>query len=210
MSVVRLLLLAALTSVFIVPGAGAAAAEAPPGRIVLDVVSINGSGCPPGTADVVALADNTGFRVTYREFLARAGGGANATEFRKNCQLNVQVHIPQGFTFAIASAEYRGRARLEYGASALQRTNYYLQGSPDNNFSDNTFDGPLFSTWQTVDITPVTELVYAPCGEFRNVNINTELRVDEGTVSPGKVSSMSMRSTEGNVDTIIHFQWKQC
>jgi hypothetical protein len=205
---VRLLLLAALTSVFVAPGSAAAEAP-PPDRIVLDVMSVNGSGCPPGTADVVGLADNTGFRVTYREFLVRAGGDASPTDFRKNCQLNVLVHVPQGFTFAIASADYRGRARLETGASALQRTNYYFQGSADNNFADHTFAGPLSAGWRTTDETPVTELIYAPCGEFRSININTELRVYEGS-NPAKASSMSMRVSEGNVDTIVHFAWKQC
>jgi hypothetical protein len=210
MSVVRLLLLAALTSAFVQPAAAAAETAAPAEKITLDVVSVNGSGCPAGTADVTVLSDNTGFRVTYRDFLARAGGGVNAVEFRKNCQLNVQVHIPQGFTFAVASADYSGRARLEGGASALQRTNYYFQGSPDNNYVDHSFAGPLSGVWHTSDETAVTELVYAPCGELRNINVNTELRVYEGTLNANKVSSMSMRVSEGNVDTIVHFAWKQC
>jgi Domain of unknown function (DUF4360) len=206
---VRLLLLVALTSMFVLPGA--ASAETPPSEgITLDVVSVNGSGCPPGTASVTALPDRTGFRVTYRDFVARAGGGANPVDFRKNCQVNVLVHIPQGFTFAIASADYHGRLRLENGASGLQRTNYYLQGSPENNYVDHTFSGPTAGTWTTIDATPVNELVYAPCGEKRNVNINTELRVDEGTVNPGKVSSMSLRQSDGNVETIVHFEWQQC
>lgn len=209
MSVVRLLLLAALTSVFVLPGTASAEAL-PADKIVLDVVSVNGSGCPPGTADVAVLSDNTGFRVTYREFIARAGGSANPVEFRKNCQINLQAHIPQGFTFAIAEAEYRGRARLEAGASALQRTNYYFQGSAENNYVDHTFNGPLSTVWDTIDRTPVAELVFAPCGEFRNLNLNTELRVYEGAANAHKLSTMSMRSTEGNVDTIFHFHWKHC
>jgi hypothetical protein len=209
MSVARLLLLAALTSVFVQPGV-AGAETAPSDKITVDVVTVNGSGCPAGTADVAVLSDNTGFRVTYRDFLARAGGDANPVEFRKNCQLNVLVHVPQGFTFAIASADYRGRARLEAGATALQRTNYYFQGSPDNNYVDHSFAGPLSGVWRTSDETPVAALVFAQCGEFRNVNVNTELRVDEGSLNANKVSSMSMRSSDGNVDTIVHFAWKQC
>ncbi|HEX6353183.1 DUF4360 domain-containing protein [Actinophytocola sp.] len=206
---VRLLLLVALTSVFALPGT--AVAEAPPGgRITLDVQTVNGSGCPPGTASVAVLSDNTGFRVTYREFLAEAGGNVDPVDFRKNCQINVLVHVPQGFTFAIASADYRGRARLEAGATALQRTNYYFSGSPANHYVDHSFSGPLSGTWQTTDATPVTQLVYAPCGESRNVNLNTELRVNEGSVNANKTSAMSMRTTEGNVDTIIHFAWKEC
>lgn len=209
MSVVRLVLLAALTSVFVLPGVAQAEAV-PPDRITVDLVSVNGSGCPPGSAGISVLPDNTGFRVTYREFLARAGGSSDPVDFRKNCQLAVLVHVPQGFTFAVGSAEYRGRARLESGASALQRTNYYFQGSASNNYVDHSFTGPFFDTWSTYDVTPITELVYAPCGVFRNLNINTELRVDEGSTNANKTSSMSMRVTEGNVDTLVHFHWKEC
>jgi hypothetical protein len=210
--------LAALTAVLALSlsgpayASGAAGEEtAPPTeQITLDVVTVNGSGCPAGTASVSMLSDNTGFRVTYRDFLAQAGGDAKATDFRKNCQINLLVHIPQGFTFAIARADYVGRARLEAGATALQRTNYYFQGSSDNNYVDHPFSGPLRAIWHTIDATPVTELVYAPCGEVKSLNLNTELRVDEGALNPTKTSSMSMRSTDGNVETIIQFQWKNC
>jgi hypothetical protein len=207
LTTLRLLLLTALTSVFVFPGV--AGAEAPPAdRITLDVVSVNGSGCPPGTADVAVLSDNTGFRVTYREFVARAGGDANPVDFRKNCQIGLLVHVPQGFTFAVAEADYRGRARLEAGASALQRTNYYFQGSSDNSYADHSFAGPLSTVWQTTDRTPV--LVYSPCGEQRILNLNTELRVNEGAQNANKTSTMSMRATDGNVDTIFHFHWRYC
>ncbi|MEJ3741876.1 DUF4360 domain-containing protein [Actinomycetes bacterium KLBMP 9797] len=192
--------------------ASAEVAEAAPpsGQITLDVVTVNGSGCPAGSAYVSMLPDNTGFRITYRDFVVQAGGDAKPTDFRKNCQVNVLVHIPQGFTFAIARADYVGRARLESGATGLQRTNYYFQGSSDNNYADHNFSGPLWSRWHTIDAAPITELVYAPCGEHRNINVNTELRVDEGTANAGKVSSLSLRSSEGSVETIIQFSWKTC
>ncbi|GAA3114713.1 hypothetical protein GCM10020254_71550 [Streptomyces goshikiensis] len=88
----------------------------PPGRITVDVVGVNGSGCPQGTASVATASDNTAFTVTYSDYLAQAGAGSGGTEFRKNCQLALQVHVPQGFTYAIARADYRGFAHLQRGA----------------------------------------------------------------------------------------------
>jgi hypothetical protein len=190
---------------------GADTDAAPPGgRITLDVLSINGSGCPAGTANVTMLPDNTGFRVTYASFLAQAGGSAGATDFRKNCQLALQIHIPQGFTYAIARADYRGRAHLAYGATGLQRTNYYFQGSSDNNYVDHRFAGPLDGGWHSTDVTDVTELVFEPCGKVSNLNINTELRVDSGSSAANAVSAMSMSASDGSADTIVQFQWRQC
>ena len=50
----------------------------PPDKIVIDVVTINGTGCKPGTAAVAVSDDNTAFTVTYSEFLAQVGVGAAA------------------------------------------------------------------------------------------------------------------------------------
>jgi hypothetical protein len=189
-------------------GSDTPAAAPPSSPVTVAVQTVNGSGCPAGTASVTMLPDNTGFRITYGNFIARAGGSVPATEFRKNCQVNLLVYIPQGFTFAVARADYWGKAHLEAGATALQRSNYYYQASSDNNYVDHTFAGPLDGTWRTTDITPAAELVYAPCGVTRSLNINTELRV-YGASSGGK-SYISMRASDGEVYTLVQFQWKQC
>src|SRR3712207_1310352 len=70
--------------------------EPPPTeKIVIDVVTVNGSGCPVGTAAVAVAPDNTAFTVTYSDYLAQVGVGAKPTDFRKNCQLALQVHVPE-------------------------------------------------------------------------------------------------------------------
>lgn len=196
------------------PGPAHAVADGPtadplaaaPGAITVEVVAANGSGCPPGTATVAALPDRTGFTVRYSEFLAEAGAGTNPTGQRKNCQIAVLVEVPAGWTFAIAEAQYRGRARLEAGATGLQRTNYYWQGSSDNAYVDHSFAGPLRDLWATTDVAHA--LVYRPCGSQLILNLNTELRVEPGTST--RKSFLSMRSTEGAVDTLFHFSWTQC
>ncbi|HKT03204.1 MAG TPA: DUF4360 domain-containing protein [Rugosimonospora sp.] len=205
----------ALVATLVASTAGAAHARAyaadvvpGPGQVTLDVLSINGSGCPAGSATVTMLPDNTGFRVTYSSFVALSGGGSPATAFRKNCQLGVQVNVPQGFTFAIARADYLGRAALAAGATALERTNYYFQGNPGNNVADHPLAGPLSGVWHTTDVTDVTALVFEPCGVSSVLNINTELRVSAG--SSGVLNWIAMSASDGSVDTIVSFQWEQC
>ncbi|GAB4000646.1 hypothetical protein GCM10029992_33230 [Glycomyces albus] len=46
---------------------------APGGVITVDVVTVNGSGCPQGSADASVSGDNTSFAVTYERFQAEAG-----------------------------------------------------------------------------------------------------------------------------------------
>ncbi|MFF0103722.1 DUF4360 domain-containing protein [Streptomyces hirsutus] len=184
--------------------------DPPPDRIVIKVATVNGSGCPQGTTAVAVSEDNTAFTVTYSDYLAQAGGASDPTASRKNCQLSLIVHVPQGFTYAIASADYRGFAALQPGATGTQRASYYFQGSPNTEYRTHPFAGPYDDNWQATDTTDWAQLVYAPCGVQRNFNINTELRVGVGTSSPSKVSFMTMDSTDGDISTTYHMAWKEC
>ncbi|MFI1971855.1 hypothetical protein BLA24_06600 [Streptomyces cinnamoneus] len=183
----------------------------PPDKIVIEVATVNGSGCPAGTAAVAVSPDNTAFTVTYSEYLAQVGVGSKPTDFRKNCQLSLNVHVPQGFTYAIAAADYRGYAKLEPGASGTEKASYYFQGSPVTTPSSHTFRGSYADNWQATDSVPIAALVWAPCGELRNFNINTELRVNAGSSDPSKTTSfMTMDSTDGSINTVYHLAWKEC
>jgi len=184
----------------------------PPGaQITIDVVTVNGSGCPAGTTALAVSPDNTAFTVTYSSFLAQVGVGAKPTDFRKNCQLNLRVNVPHGFTYAIAQTDYRGFAHLEAGATGSERANYYFQGMTPTAYVSHTFAGPHSDAWQATDVTDVAALVFAPCGERRNFNINTELRVNAGTSDVRTTTSfMSMDSTDGSISTTYNFAWKRC
>ncbi|MFY1674217.1 DUF4360 domain-containing protein [Plantactinospora sp. WMMB334] len=182
----------------------------PSERITVEIKTVNGSGCRLGTAAVATAPDNTAFTVTYSDYLAQAGAGTAPTDFRKNCQLVLEVKIPGGFTYAIRQADYRGFAHLERGASGMQRTSYYIQGTSPTDARTHSFTGPLSDSWQTTDLTDMAELTYAPCGEIRYLNINTELRVNRGTSKPTTTSFMMMDSTDGSVSTTYHFNWLHC
>ncbi|MFI7598109.1 DUF4360 domain-containing protein [Actinoplanes sp. NPDC049681] len=180
----------------------------PDDHIVIDLVAMAGSGCRPGTADVAVSPDNTAFTAIYSDYLAQAGPGIPSTEGRKNCQLNVLVHVPQGFTFAIAKVDYRGYGLLKSGATASQRANYYFQGMTQSTFTNHPIAAPLDDNWIVSDEVPVAALVWHPCGELRNLNINTELRVSRG--SAADTSFITMDSTDGSIATTYHFAWREC
>ncbi|MGW9031331.1 DUF4360 domain-containing protein [Streptomyces sp. NPDC055722] len=184
--------------------------DPPPDKIVIKIATVNGSGCPTGTAAVAVSPDNTAFTVTYSDYLAQVGGNSDPTAFRKNCQLNLIVHVPQGFTYAIASADYRGFASLQRGASSTEKASYYFQGSSSTAAITHPFGSPYNDNWQSTDVTDWAQLVWAPCGVQRNFNINTELRVNAGTSAPGSTSFMTMDSTDGDISTVYHLAWKEC
>jgi hypothetical protein len=203
----------ALAASLMVPMAATdATTSAPPkDKITIGLNTVNGSGCPNGTTAVAMNADNTAFTVTYSDYLAQTGVGSSATDFRKNCQLSLRINVPQGFTYAIAKADYRGFALLEKGANAMQRANYYFMGESATTYATHSFKGPFVDDWMTSDQTDYADLAYAPCGEQRNLNINTELRVYGGSSDTTKTTSfITMDSTDASASTTYHFSWKQC
>ncbi|MEW9517058.1 DUF4360 domain-containing protein [Streptomyces tubercidicus] len=184
--------------------------DPPTGKITITVATVNGSGCRPGSAAVAIAPDNTAFTVTYSEYLAQAGSGSKPTDSRKNCQIALNVHVPQGFTYAIARADYRGYASLARGARGLETAGYYFQGQQQTARKSHSFTGPYDANWQTSDETDIDALVYAPCGEERYFNINTEMRVDAKSADSKSTSYMAMDSTDGSINTLYQFAWKQC
>lgn len=189
--------------------AGSMVLDNPPSdHIVIDLVAMAGSGCLPGTADVAVSPDNLAFTAIYSTYLAQAGPGIASTEGRKNCQLNVLVHVPQGFTFAITKADYRGFGSLLRGATASSRANYYFQGMSQTTQTVHNITAPLGDDWFASDEVPVASVVWRPCGELRNLNINTELRVAKGT-STG-ASFLTMDSIDGSISTTYHMAWARC
>lgn len=183
---------------------------APPGGVKVDVVTVNGSGCPAGTAKVTVAPDNTAFTVTYSDYTAAAGARTEPTDFRKNCQLVLRISAPSGFTYAIARADYRGYAYLAPGATGIQRANYYFQGQSETATVSRVFSGPMDADWQTTHRVDIASLVFKPCGADVNLNVNSSLRVNTGTSDPATTSVMTMDSTDGSVSTVYHFAWQTC
>ncbi|MFD8496635.1 DUF4360 domain-containing protein [Amycolatopsis sp. NPDC059657] len=175
-----------------------------PARV--EVVTVNGSGCPAGTAETSA-GGNT-FSVSYRAFFAQAGGGANPVDSRKNCQVNVRVSLPPGYTYGLAGTTYTGFAHLEAGASALHRVSLYFQGTSPTVALNFPFTGPLTDEWRTDYRPHPTEIVYSPCGDSRNLNINAELRVS--TSDPAKRSFLLADASRGIVRAKYDFAVKPC
>ncbi|GAA3345490.1 DUF4360 domain-containing protein [Amorphoplanes nipponensis] len=204
---------ATLVASLAVTAAPATAAPAPPRdhKMIVDVVSANGSGCPRDTAEVTPSPDGTAFTVTYSQFTAQVGAGTRPVDFRKNCQLGVNVHVPQGYTYAVAGTDYRGYASLAPGAFASQTSFYYFQGERRTTRIRHNFSGPMDANWQRTDTVGVSSLSFLPCGEERYLNINTELRVNAGWSNSRRTTSLlTMDSTDGHIDTIYHVAWKKC
>ncbi len=173
----------------------ASAEEEPTPRV--DVVTVNGSGCVAGDADV--RTEGRTFSIGYHTFLARAGGGSSPLDMRKNCQVNIRVSVPDGYTYGLSRTSYHGYAHLQEGATALNRLSIYIQGQSATTTVNHPFSGPVSDEWDTVYRPGNTDIDWVPCGERRNININAELRVTLGSADPDKLNFLIAESSRGTV-----------
>lgn len=174
----------------------------------IDVIYIGGSGCPGGTAAVAVSADNSGFEIMFHSFQAAVGVGTKATDYRKNCQISLKIYHPTGYSYALSRIDYSGYAILAAGASATQRSNYYFSGQSPTAMTSHPFAGPMDGEWRTTDLSDVASLVFSPCGQETNLNINTELRVNVGSSDPRSTSSL-MAMDSASTDTYA-LAWRTC
>jgi hypothetical protein len=179
----------------------------PTGRVVIEVVKVNGSGCRPGSATVAVSADNSAFTVTYSGYLVQTGADAKKKDLLKNCTLKLKVGVPKGFTYTISSIDYRGYAQLGSGATGRMGADYNFQGGDQTVGVNHPFTAPMDDDWQVTD-TATTG--FEPCGKQRALNIDTELEIGTGTSDPNTINLLSMDSTDGSVHTTYNLAWKTC
>ncbi|MDQ1287114.1 MAG: hypothetical protein QG622_679 [Actinomycetota bacterium] len=199
------------------PFAVAAPQETPPSesppteKVVVEIVTENGSGCPRGTTTVNVEHDNTAFSLGFGDYRASAGAGSKPTDFRKSCQLVLAIHTPTGFTYAIPAVTYTGFAHLEKGASAQIRGTHYVAGMAEIQVVTHPFAGPFDDYWAVTDTDTSSYLPWMPCGELHYLNVNTELRVIAGTSDTATTSSYITRDAlENQGSATYRLSWKRC
>lgn len=70
-----------------------------PEHVKIKGVSVLGTGCPAGTADVQVDATGTLFEVTFSAYEVETGPGTMPSDWRKNCKLTINLEFTSGFQF---------------------------------------------------------------------------------------------------------------
>lgn len=202
-----LLPLVALAAAIPVAVADEAVAPAPPS---LSIVSITygGTGCPQETLKYSFGYPWNALTLFYPESSATTGGDIALSESRKNCQVNLQLKYPAGWSYSISSSTYAGHVSLDKGASASQKVYYYFSGQTDQATDETTWTGPVNKDYLVQLSVAAKDAVWSPCdgGESSGLNMNNIVRVDGGDSNArGKLSTWV-----GQVSLGFGVQWKRC
>jgi hypothetical protein len=173
-----------------------------PANVTISIATVNGSGCPTGTAAVALSQDKKAFTVTYSQYTVESGVASE-----RNCQLNMRVNVPGGYTYSVASVDYRGYAQLAGGTNGAVHGTYYFAGHSSSAYTTHNINGPKSGNWQYTDQVAYQSQVWHPCGEQRNLNANTRLTLSNASRSG---SFISMDSTDVSFSTVYNLNWRSC
>jgi hypothetical protein len=194
---------AALFSCLAHPPASASVGSGQP-SFTVRVLSANGSGCPPGTAEV-SRGSSPELTVTYSRFIAAAGDGAAPADFRKNCQVDVSVIVPSGWTYGLSEADYQGFASMGTGAHGSHSTYYYFAGQPQTyQLPQHLLSGPRNGDYKLTGRPHVAG--WAPCHFSATLNVNTSVLMFAG---PDK-SFLNGLAMDDSLRTTYHLGFKRC
>eukprot|EP01126_Amoeba_proteus_P038757 TRINITY_DN4055_c0_g1_i7.p1 TRINITY_DN4055_c0_g1~~TRINITY_DN4055_c0_g1_i7.p1 ORF type:complete len:148 (+),score=18.76 TRINITY_DN4055_c0_g1_i7:181-624(+) len=78
-----------------------------PRLVTISGIQYAGSGCPAGSVAQVIDPSRTVFTLIFDRFIAQDGPNVDYSETTKNCQINVDLRVPQGWQYSIVSVDYR-------------------------------------------------------------------------------------------------------
>jgi hypothetical protein len=100
-----------------------------PNDVFIKSFTYAGSGCPAGSVANATDAAKDVLTLIYDQYVAQIGPGTMPTDHRKNCQINLDVHYPQGWQFSVFSVDYRGFEALDAHVTGHQLATYYFSGN---------------------------------------------------------------------------------
>lgn len=177
-----------------------------PRLVYVESIYYGGTGCPQGSLVQGLSEDRSSLSLVFDKFVVSAGPGVPITENRKNCQINLNLRVPQGWSYSVAQVNYLGFVQLAAGQTGSQKSIFYFQGDVAQISANSNFSGPVSRDYLTGDFIPVSSQIWSSCNGAKPLNINTQVRIS----SPQLSGQITTDSIDGKVKQILKLSWKRC
>lgn len=131
-----------------------------------------GSGCPDGTARIVAAFDSSSIALFPDAY--SVGDNGRSLD-RKTCAIAIPVSVPDGMQVAIRGIAFLGTAILPAGLDATLSAEAFTAGD-SGEVTELPLTGPSTGPYFRFLTIPEDKLVWSGCGEDVNLRLNTSLR----------------------------------
>ncbi|KAF2264981.1 hypothetical protein CC78DRAFT_216473 [Lojkania enalia] len=177
-----------------------------PGTVYVEKVSWAGTGCPPDSAVADIAEQGTVVSLGFSKYVAGTGTGMTAADSRKNCDVRITLHYPQGWTWTVASTDLRGYARIPQGCSARLGAVYYFSGQSTEYSSMIPFNGPVDNNYRVTSMVPTESLIWSRCGVTGPLfNINSQ-----AIVTCTKDALLGVDTQDTRFEMKLHLEWQKC
>ncbi|KAJ3083798.1 hypothetical protein HK102_000904 [Quaeritorhiza haematococci] len=173
-----------------------------PNEVYIAKLAYGGTGCPQGSVGYNFSPRRDAFTMIFDQYIASTGPGVPLTESRKNCQINLQVHVPNGYQYSIVTIDYRGFLQLDRNVVADAQSAYYFQGQLKEATARMSFPGPYSKDYVYRDQFAIDSTTWSPCGGNANLNMKTSIRVNNSANRAGQ-GLMTTDSIDGKVKQVF-------
>ncbi|MDI1484078.1 DUF4360 domain-containing protein [Polyangium sp. y55x31] len=180
----------------------------PPEGVEIRGLVYNGTGCPQNSVAGTLSEDRKALELIFGAFTAEASPLGQPSEARKFCQITVDMAFPQGYSFSLVSADYRGFAELGAAVVGTQTSNYYFTGGLGRSFRTKIV-GPFSENYFRRDNLTLEAVVWSPCGASRPLNISTQAAVST-LANPSGSGLMTVDSVSLVVQQTYNIIWRKC
>lgn len=165
-----------------------------------------GTGCPAGSAGVALSPDSKAISILFDQYVVEAGGQRSFD--RKNCNIAIPIHVPQGLSVSILAIDYRGFVGLPRGARAQLNVDYFLAGAGRGVRSTKNFVGEQTQDYLTSDRLGLEAIVWSACGADTILRANTTLSAFSNSRRDQTMATVDSADIQAGI--VYQIQWKTC
>ena len=163
-------------------------ADAPdPNSVYVESLQFNGSGCPAGSAVANLSDDRQALTLLFDDFIVDSTE-SQAPVQEKNCNMDLKLNVPEGWTYSLFCVDYRGFAGLDEGATGAHKATFAFSDGRRQDLGSMSLKGPYFDDYSRLVALPVTNLPFSRCGTPDKLQISTSIKVE----SRGELTSKDL------------------
>jgi len=184
---------------------GAVTPRNAPSKVKIHGISLLGSGCPPGSADVQVDATGTLFEATFSSYEIQTGPGTKAADWRKNCKLTMNMEFDSGFQFSILDTSMKGFAEIPKPANGECKNVFSFTGNTGSVTHTLPLRSPYSGNWDLKTSAGIAS--WSPCGgQTAILNMNTQC-----SINPTHVPALiAVDSVSGKLHVKFAVSWRHC